>query len=92
MSAVASGVEIQVWYLRDGIVTTYKGRWTGEAKNGKNGPFRLFKIEGVPPDDQKGPWRTFTLSRVIKVCRDGRQVYPEPRKMIRASNGRFVRA
>lgn len=92
MSATMNSVDTQVWYVKDGIITTYSGRWIGPVKEGKKGPYQLFKIDNVPNDDVRGPYRTFTLRNIVKVCENGKQVYPEVRKAVRSANGRFVRA
>jgi len=92
VSAIVENVKTQVWYVKNGIVTTYSGHWIGPVHQGKNGPYQLFKIDGIPADDIRGPYRTFTLRNIVKVCEGGKQVYPVVRKMMRASNGRFVRA
>ena len=90
--AVSEKIETQVWYIKNGIVTTYSGFWMGPVREGKNGPFQLFKIKDVPSDNVRGPYRTFTLRNIVKVCEDGKQVWPIPRKMIRDGKGKFVKS
>jgi hypothetical protein len=90
--AIAQKVETQVWYMKNGIITTYSGHWMGPVREGKNGPFQLFKIKDMPSDDVRGPYRTFTLRNIVKVCEDGKQVWPIVKPAKRARNGRFVKA
>lgn len=87
MSAAVEKVETQLWYLRkDGTIGTYTGNWCSPPMEGKNGRYQKFHCK------DSGEFRSFTLSRILKVKENGKQVYPEPRKMVRATNGRFVRA
>lgn len=87
MSATAEKIETQVWYRRqDGTIGTYAGTWDGPVRVSRDGvPYQRFNCGG-------GNFRSFHLSRIVRVCENGRQVYPVPRKMVRATNGRFVRA
>ena len=87
MSATVDKVETQVWYRRqDGTIGTYAGTWDGPVRVSKDGvTYQKFNCGG-------GNFRSFHLCRIVRVCENGRQVYPVPRKMVRANNGRFVRA
>ena len=86
MSAISEKIETQVWYRRkDGTVGTYAGHWEGPVRHGPSGPYQDFNC-----GDRN--FRRFTLSRIVKVCEDGRQVYPVVKPAKRARNGRFVKA
>jgi hypothetical protein len=87
MSAIGEKIETQVWYLRkDGTIGTYTGNWDGPVCVSREGiPYQRFNCGG-------GNFRTFRLCHIVKVKEDGKQVYPVPRKMARAGNGRFVKS
>jgi hypothetical protein len=85
MSAIAEKIETQVWYRRkDGTIGTYCGSWDGPVKHGPDGPYQRFNCGG-------GNFRTFSLPWIVKVCEDGKQVWPIPRKVTRDQSGKFVK-
>jgi hypothetical protein len=86
-------MSMQIWYLKqDQTVGTYTGVWFGPVQQGRNGPYQRLLLNPEEKDRRKWMYRSLTLSRIVKVTEDGRQVWPIVKPAKRDANGRFAKA